>query len=135
MSPEPCFERSEKLWFRAIPGSILPHMEIPLPYCVYVLRSLHDGKFYIGFTEDLARRLAEHNAGESPATAPRRPFTLLFCECFADKAEALTREQYLKTTKGHRALRLMLRSLDSHQISQPLDQATEVENSVPRTLR
>jgi len=110
-------------------------MEVPLPYCVYVLRSERDQGLYIGFTQNLLQRLAEHNAGKSPATAPRRPFALLFCECFSNKAEALTREQYLKTTKGHRALRLMLRPLHSHQIGQPLDQAPEAENSVPTTLR
>ena len=91
-------------------------MEIPLPYCVYVLRSLRDGDRYIGFTQDLTQRLAEHNTGKSPATAPRRPFTLLFCECFATKAEAIAREKFLKTTKGHRALRLMLRSLNGRQV-------------------
>lgn len=85
------------------------NMEVPLPYCVYVLRSECDGDLYIGFTQDLTQRLAEHNAGKSPATAPRRPFVLLFCECFATKSEATAREKYLKTTKGHRALRLMLR--------------------------
>ncbi len=83
-------------------------MDVPLPYCVYVLRSLHDRKRYIGFTQDLTQRLADHKAGKSPATAPRRPFVLLFCECFATKAEATAREKYLKTTKGHRALNLML---------------------------
>lgn len=64
---------------------------------------------FSGFTQALTQRLAEHNAGKSPATAPRRPFLLLFCECFATKAEATAREKYLKTTKGHRALKLMLR--------------------------
>ena len=108
MSPEPCSERSEELWFRAFRGSIFPAMDVPLSYCVYVLRSLRDGALYIGFTQDLTQRLAEHHAGKSPATAPRRPFVLLFCECFATKAEATAREKYLRTTKGHRALKLML---------------------------
>ncbi len=93
-------------------------MEVPLPYCVYVLRSECDGDLYIGFTQDLTQRLAEHNAGKSPPTAPRRPFVLLFCECFATKAEAIAREKYLKTTKGHRALKLMLRDALSAESSQ-----------------
>lgn len=80
-----------------------------LPYCVYVLISQVDGNLYTGFTADLSRRLDEHNSGHSLATAPRRPFRLLFCEYHASKSDALRRESYLKTTAGKRTLRLMLR--------------------------
>jgi putative endonuclease len=34
-------------------------------YYVYVLLSLRDHKFYIGFTSDLRRRIKEHNAGKN----------------------------------------------------------------------
>ncbi|MCW5554888.1 MAG: GIY-YIG nuclease family protein [Verrucomicrobiae bacterium] len=40
---------------------------------VYVLLSRRDGNFYTGFTHDLKRRFAEHEAGEVPSTAARRP--------------------------------------------------------------
>jgi len=80
-----------------------------LPYAVYVLRSLADGGLYIGFTTDIDRRLSEHNAGASPATSPRRPFDLVFCECFLNKNDAQRREGYLKTSSGRRALKLMCR--------------------------
>jgi len=85
-------------------------MHQPLPFVVYVLRSLTDCGLYIGFTTDLGRRLAEHNAGESPATAPRRPFALLYCECFLSKDDAQRREVYLKTSAGRRTLKLMCRA-------------------------
>ena len=52
-------------------------------YAVYVLRSQSDGLLYTGFTADLPRRFLEHQNGESPATAPRRPFELIYCEPFA----------------------------------------------------
>ena len=43
-------------------------------FYVYILQSEKDpGRFYIGFTEDLEGRLARHNAGEVPSTAPYRP--------------------------------------------------------------
>jgi putative endonuclease len=80
-----------------------------LPYCVYVLISQSDGDLYTGFTKDLQRRLGEHNAGQSLATAPRRPFRLLFCEYHDSKSDALKRESYLKTSAGKRTLRLMCR--------------------------
>ena len=57
----------------------LNHMK-KLEYCVYVLKSQADGKLYIGFTTDLNRRLTEHIKGYSKATAPRRPFELIFTE-------------------------------------------------------
>jgi putative endonuclease len=80
----------------------------PLPYCVYVLRSDRDHEFYVGFTTDLTQRLAAHNDGSVPSTAARRPLQLVFCEYYRSKADALHREQYLKTSSGKRALRLML---------------------------
>ncbi len=76
---------------------------------VYVLRSEKDGDLYTGFTTDRDRRFAEHNGGLSPATAPRRPLRLVFCEFYAGKSDAQRRELYFKTTAGHRALRRMLR--------------------------
>ncbi len=80
-----------------------------LPYCVYVLRSQKDGLLYIGFTEDLNRRLTEHIRGHSEATAPRRPLDLIYCEYHRSKRDALRREKYFKTTAGKKALKLMLR--------------------------
>jgi len=82
---------------------------IPLPYCVYVLKSQVDGDLYIGFTTDIIQRVTAHNSGSVPSTAPRRPFALVFCEYYPSKSDALRRETYLKTSAGHRALRLMLR--------------------------
>lgn len=45
----------------------------------------------------------------SPATAPRRPFDLIFCERYGNSVDARRREAYLKTSAGKRALKLMLR--------------------------
>ena len=85
-------------------------MSHQLPYVVYVLRSLKDRLLYIGFTTDLERRVSEHERGESPATAPRRPFALVYCEHHGSKQDALRREGYFKTTAGKKALKLMLRN-------------------------
>ncbi len=43
-------------------------------YYVYVLRSLKDSKFYIGYTKNLEKRLNEHNNGKVIATKFRYPF-------------------------------------------------------------
>jgi putative endonuclease len=46
-------------------------------YYVYVLKSLRDGSFYIGYTFDLKRRFKEHNEGESMFTKNKRPYELI----------------------------------------------------------
>ncbi len=80
-----------------------------MTYYVYILLSLKDGKFYIGFTDKLERRLKEHKDGKVDSTKNRRPVRLIFYEAFSHRADAWRREQYFKTTKGKKTLRLVLR--------------------------
>ncbi|MBI4079627.1 GIY-YIG nuclease family protein [Candidatus Kaiserbacteria bacterium] len=65
-------------------------------YYVYVLRSLKDGDMYIGSTNDLKRRIVEHNKGEVPATESRLPFKLLYYEGYLAEGDARLRENALK---------------------------------------
>lgn len=80
-----------------------------LQYCVYVLYSLKDLNFYIGYSTNLHERLTSHIQGNSLTTQFRRPLTLLFCEYFLSKHDATRREKYFKTTFGKKALRVMSR--------------------------
>ncbi|MDO8573135.1 MAG: GIY-YIG nuclease family protein [Candidatus Daviesbacteria bacterium] len=80
-----------------------------LQHCTYVLLSLKDNKFYIGSTSNLKNRLTYHFNGQSKATAPRRPFKLIFCEYFISKSDSLRREKYFKTTAGKKGLKLIIR--------------------------
>ena len=82
-------------------------MKLP-QFAVYVLYSLKDNQFYIGYTANLTRRMEEHAEGRSKSTKCRRPFVCVFCEYYLCKSDALRREQYFKTTAGKRVLRLML---------------------------
>ena len=77
-------------------------------YAVYILLSLKDQQFYIGFTSDFKRRMEEHEQGKSKSTACRRPFICVFVEYYLSKKDALRREKYFKTSGGKRVLRLML---------------------------
>ncbi|MCZ6775449.1 MAG: GIY-YIG nuclease family protein [Ignavibacteria bacterium] len=72
---------------------------------VYVLRSARDGNLYIGMTNDLKRRLKEHQQGKSTSTRHRRPFELIYAESFTSRVDAAKRERYLKSGPGHRFLR------------------------------
>jgi putative endonuclease len=74
-------------------------------YYVYVLLSKKDNHFYTGFTEDLRRRVAEHNNGKVQSTASRRPLRLVYYEGSLDQNDAIHREKYLKTTYGKQYLR------------------------------
>lgn len=86
-------------------------------FYVYLLEN-HDGRRYTGFSDDLKRRLKEHDAGQSVATKPYRPWELIFYEAYATKEDALRREAYLKTTQGRRALRMMLAEYDRSKTTQ-----------------
>ncbi len=78
-------------------------------YYTYVLVSLKDHLLYIGFSEDVKKRLAAHNAGLNMSTKPRRPFELIYYEAHFNKEDALRREAYFKTAKGKSTLKQMLR--------------------------
>lgn len=78
-------------------------------YYVYVLQSLKDKKFYIGFSHDLRKRLKDHNSGGTKSTKTRRPFKLLYYEAHLSEKDARRRERYFKTEKGKNSLRQMLR--------------------------
>ncbi len=75
-----------------------------LRYYVYVLRSLKDGRRYIGSTGNLERRLSEHDRGLVKSTRHRRPLELVYHEVFDSKEEAQERERFFKSGKGREYL-------------------------------
>ena len=77
-------------------------------FFVYVLQSLKDMQYYIGYTNNMKRRLSEHNRGYSFATSFRRPFKCIYVEGCLNEQDAKRREGYLKTTQGRRFLGLRL---------------------------
>ena len=79
-------------------------------YYVYVLRDNKEGKSYIGYTGDLERRVNEHTLGMNHTTRRYSDIKLVFYEGFSSKEDAVRREKYLKTTKGRKALKIMLRN-------------------------
>lgn len=77
-------------------------------YYVYVLYSMALKKRYVGLTNDLRRRFAEHNRGDSNFTNRGKPWILLYYEAFLDKKDAEKEEIFLKTGKGRERLDLIL---------------------------
>lgn len=78
-------------------------------FYIYVLESMKDSKRYIGFTNNLRRRLEEHDQSKSFATKFRRPFKLIYYEASLYPEDAKRRENYLKTHQGRKFLGLRLK--------------------------
>ena len=72
------------------------HVGDELHLWVYILRCA-DGSYYIGHTDALDRRIAEHNAGKGADwTSRRQPVALVWAEPFATRIEALEAERRIK---------------------------------------
>lgn len=67
-----------------------------LMFALYVLKSLKDDDLYIGSTNNLKRRLLEHNSGKVFSTRLRTPFKLVYCELYKSESDARRREHNLK---------------------------------------
>jgi putative endonuclease len=68
---------------------------------VYVLRSTRSpGRYYVGLTSDVLRRLATHNSGGSKHTQLLRPWELVVSLEFSSEASAVAFERYLKSGSG-----------------------------------
>lgn len=72
---------------------------------VYVLKSEKDNKRYIGLTNNLDRRLTEHNLGKVKSTKLRLPFKLVYLEEFESRSEVALREKFFKTGIGREFLK------------------------------
>jgi putative endonuclease len=77
---------------------------------VYVLRSLKDNQFYVGFTKNLKTRLEFHNRGLVPSTKRRTPLELVYWEGCINQTDATLREKYLKTAWGKRYIKSRLKN-------------------------
>jgi len=65
-------------------------------YYVYLIKSVKDKNFYIGSTNDIHRRLYEHNNGLVYSTKSRIPFELVYYEAYKSEGDARKREKNLK---------------------------------------
>ncbi len=79
-----------------------PSLDIETMYFVYILQSLKNGSYYIGYSNDVDRRLAEHNRGKAKATRYEVPFKLVYTETFTTSIEAKKREYFLKRQKSRK---------------------------------
>lgn len=68
----------------------------------------HDGTLYTGWTNDIDKRIKDHNAGKGAKyTKPRRPVVLVYMEVFETKEEAMRREYAIKHMKKSAKMELI----------------------------
>ena len=77
----------------------------PYWFYTYVLKCNKTGRLYTGTTDNLDRRLEEHNKGEVYYTKNKLPVRLVYFEACLVKNDAYRRERYLKTGMGKRYLK------------------------------
>ena len=78
-------------------------------FFVYAISSRVRPYIYVGLTNNVERRLKEHNHGENRSTKAYGPFELIFKEEHETKANARIREKYLKTGVGKEFLKSLLK--------------------------
>lgn len=80
-------------------------------YYIYCLISKRLKKLYVGFTEDLKKRLNEHNSGKGgDFTSKNGPWKLIFYEAHINKRDAQAMERFYKTGYGREVLKGKLKN-------------------------
>lgn len=85
---------------------------MPDNYYLYILESKKDNKFYIGQTDDLLRRIDDHDNGRVKATKNRRPLELVHFKSYNTRVEAINEESRLK--RNGNTLRYLKHCMDKH---------------------
>lgn len=75
---------------------MIPHLLSLIMYYVYALKSLKDNKYYFGQTDNVTKRVNEHNQGEVRSTKHRMPLTLIGYKTFETRNEARWTEYNIK---------------------------------------
>ena len=83
-----------------------------MAFYVYILESQSDGRFYIGHSNDLQRRLAEHNDplyyGSKTTKRFDGPWTLVYFETYSTRSQAVLRERQIKSWKSRKAIQSLI---------------------------
>ncbi|MDO8558205.1 MAG: GIY-YIG nuclease family protein [bacterium] len=77
---------------------------------LYILRSKKSGKYYIGSTNDLDRRIAEHNSGKTKSLRNLRPLEIVFKLEYPSLLMARRKERALKQLKSRSALEVIVKT-------------------------
>jgi len=78
-------------------------------FCVYFLKSVKNGKIYVGFTsKNIEVRVEEHNSGSNVFTKNNKPWVLVYYEIFSCEKCARAREKFFKSGMGERLKKIIV---------------------------
>lgn len=86
-------------------------------FYVYVLRLKKSERYYIGQTQDIAKRLKKHSRGETKSMKNRGEFDVVHVEKWSSRSEAMRREKEIKRYKGGEAFKRLLSDSADPQIT------------------
>lgn len=78
-----------------------------MKYVVYVIQN-NQGKKYTGYSNNIEKRLMQHNSGITKSTRYGENWELIYSKEFDLKRDAILFEKYLKTGKGRDYLKLII---------------------------
>ncbi|MBA4310885.1 MAG: excinuclease ABC subunit C [Chlorobiaceae bacterium] len=82
-----------------------------MKHYIYILKSLSADKFYIGYSQNPAKRLLFHNTIDKGFTARFRPWEIIFTQEFSTKQEALFAERKIKNWKSKEMINLLIEGI------------------------
>jgi putative endonuclease len=92
-----------------------------VPYFVYILVSLKDGTLYTGQTNNLKKRLEQHNKGLVKSTLPKAPFRIAYFEKYETRSDAMFREWEFKKKWNTDRKKKLIRNFAHSKIEQILE--------------
>jgi putative endonuclease len=88
-------------------------------YYVYILQIKKTGRYYIGQTKDLTKRLERHSRGETKSVKNRGKFDVVYVEGCSSRSEAMRREREIKSYKGGKAFKRLLSDFGNRKARMP----------------
>lgn len=86
-------------------------------YYVYIIYSPRCKEYYTGSTENILKRLAEHNRNIMRSTKHKGPWQVVYKEEFDIKTSALKREKQIKSYKGGVAFKKLITASPSSSLA------------------
>ena len=86
-----------------------PVRDYKVMFYIYILKSQKNDRWYTGSTNDLRKRLKQHNEGRSTWTKDKGPWGLIYYEGCLNEEDSRSREKYLISGMGKRYLKIRLR--------------------------
>ncbi len=87
-------------------------------YYTYILKSELKRKSYVGHTNNIQRRLLEHNEGKNTFTKKYRPWRIIYVEQFKNEQEAINKEKYFKSHAGRKIMKKLFEEYGSIPFSE-----------------